>query len=349
MLERVLALDTSDVTRRAKVLVTAAWIRFAQADSAACVRLAETALDLFRQVYDRSGMADALIALGFGYDQLGQDKSDQDAIARAISALQESLALARAIDDQRFVALATYGLGTTASGQGDKAHAFELFSAALAGFEACNDWRSIAWTVNHIALIAAQRGDATQAAAAFERAITIFQMVRDWWSAVQVITHVARMSLQAGRPSDAVQLLAAADAFHSLEGIPLTVTDQAGRAYLHEAARSTLGEQDYATALARGRSIPLETAIAHVLVLIQSGDLARAPAVIQAVPDAVTLTRREREVLRMLVLGLSDRQIAARLSVSPRTIGGHVTNLLGKLDVESRTAAAVHAIRYGLD
>jgi DNA-binding NarL/FixJ family response regulator len=52
-------------------------------------------------------------------------------------------------------------------------------------------------------------------------------------------------------------------------------------------------------------------------------------------------------VLRLLTNGLSDREIAAALFISPRTAGYHVSNLLGKLGVESRTAAAALALRLG--
>lgn len=57
------------------------------------------------------------------------------------------------------------------------------------------------------------------------------------------------------------------------------------------------------------------------------------------------LTQRERQVLLLLTRGQSDREIADALFISPRTVGGHVRNLLGKLGVESRTAAATWAIR----
>ena len=63
---------------------------------------------------------------------------------------------------------------------------------------------------------------------------------------------------------------------------------------------------------------------------------------------AAGLTAREAEVLRLLAQGLSDREIAESLSLSPRTIAGHVTHLLTKLDLEPRTAAAVFAVRHGL-
>ena len=60
------------------------------------------------------------------------------------------------------------------------------------------------------------------------------------------------------------------------------------------------------------------------------------------------LTPREREVLRLLADGLTNRQIAERLVVSHHTVHRHVTNLLRKLGLSSRTAAAAHAVRTGL-
>ena len=60
------------------------------------------------------------------------------------------------------------------------------------------------------------------------------------------------------------------------------------------------------------------------------------------------LTPREREVLRLVTEGLTNRQIAERLVVSEHTVHRHVTNLLRKLDLPSRTAAAALAARLGL-
>jgi ATP/maltotriose-dependent transcriptional regulator MalT len=69
-------------------------------------------------------------------------------------------------------------------------------------------------------------------------------------------------------------------------------------------------------------------------------------SVLRPVPAPVT--RRETEVLRLLAVGLTNRQIAERLVVSEHTVHRHVTNILRKLDVPSRTAAATHAVRAGL-
>ena len=60
------------------------------------------------------------------------------------------------------------------------------------------------------------------------------------------------------------------------------------------------------------------------------------------------VTAREREVLRLLAEGLTNRQIAERLVVSEHTVHRHVTNILRKLDLPSRSAAAVTAVQSGL-
>jgi DNA-binding NarL/FixJ family response regulator len=68
-----------------------------------------------------------------------------------------------------------------------------------------------------------------------------------------------------------------------------------------------------------------------------------------AYPDQLgSITRREREVLRLVARGLTNRRIAEHLVVSEHTIHRHVTNLLRKLDLPSRTAAATFAARSGL-
>lgn len=60
------------------------------------------------------------------------------------------------------------------------------------------------------------------------------------------------------------------------------------------------------------------------------------------------LTEREREVLALMIEGLSNTQIAGRLTVSPSTIKSHVSNVLSKLGVASRTEAVTLALRNHL-
>jgi DNA-binding NarL/FixJ family response regulator len=65
-------------------------------------------------------------------------------------------------------------------------------------------------------------------------------------------------------------------------------------------------------------------------------------------PSARELTSREREILRLLGEGKANKEIARELSISERTARTHVSNILGKLGLTSRTQAAIWAVREGL-
>jgi DNA-binding NarL/FixJ family response regulator len=65
----------------------------------------------------------------------------------------------------------------------------------------------------------------------------------------------------------------------------------------------------------------------------------RAPSTPPALPPAA-LTRREREIAALVTQGLTDRDIATRLVISPRTVNVHVGHILAKLDVTNRAQIA---------
>jgi NarL family two-component system response regulator LiaR len=69
---------------------------------------------------------------------------------------------------------------------------------------------------------------------------------------------------------------------------------------------------------------------------------------IRSAPPGHDLSPREREVLNLVAQGLSNRQIADRLYISPSTVDFHVSNILGKLGVASRTEAVALAVQHGL-
>ena len=70
-----------------------------------------------------------------------------------------------------------------------------------------------------------------------------------------------------------------------------------------------------------------------------------APAVTDSLP---ALTRREREVLRLLADGLSNEEIGKQLFISPETVRTHVRKAMDKLDADTRTQAVATALRQSL-
>ena len=67
-----------------------------------------------------------------------------------------------------------------------------------------------------------------------------------------------------------------------------------------------------------------------------------------AEPDAKALTSREREIVRLVALGLQNPEIARRLSISDVTVKTHLNNVFHKLEVRDRVGLTLYAIRIGL-
>jgi DNA-binding NarL/FixJ family response regulator len=61
------------------------------------------------------------------------------------------------------------------------------------------------------------------------------------------------------------------------------------------------------------------------------------------------LSKREREILRELVTGKNNAQIASDLFISRETVKKHVSSIFGKMGTANRVQAAVEAVRRGLD
>jgi DNA-binding NarL/FixJ family response regulator len=91
---------------------------------------------------------------------------------------------------------------------------------------------------------------------------------------------------------------------------------------------------------ARRGDVHLDPAVARRL----TASLRRGPAT----SPKDLLTDREREILRLVAAGKANKEIAAELVISERTARTHVSNILAKLDLRSRTQAALWAVREGL-
>jgi PAS domain S-box-containing protein len=102
-----------------------------------------------------------------------------------------------------------------------------------------------------------------------------------------------------------------------------------------------------------GKSVPFDYSATanilpgtHLLVLLQREKRPVPPAPSRA-PEGGELTPREREVLRMVAMGMTGQDIAAALVVSPETVSTHVRNIREKLGARSRAHALALALRRG--
>jgi len=114
------------------------------------------------------------------------------------------------------------------------------------------------------------------------------------------------------------------------------------------------GAAGYLLKSARGRDL------AGAIRAIKSGESVLHPNIIAKLlkratvapakehKDSELLTDRESEVLRLVALGMSNKEIADKLSLSQRTIKAHLTNTFNKLNVASRSEAIVKGLQWGL-
>ena len=152
---------------------------------------------------------------------------------------------------------------------------------------------------------------------------------------------LALMAITMGQIEQAVRLLAVADTFPGHSVFRPEFDDAVA------SAREKLSAPAFAAEWETRQYLAWEEVLAEIDTLIAAvsaphGDLRVAP------DDIHGLSPREREVLRLLADGHSNQQIADALCISLRTVTGHVTSILTKLGLDSRTAAAAYAFRHGL-
>ncbi|WP_431677660.1 LuxR C-terminal-related transcriptional regulator [Kitasatospora sp. KL5] len=144
----------------------------------------------------------------------------------------------------------------------------------------------------------------------------------------------------------AAGLAAGRRAWHGWQELEVPYEAARARVLVARACRA-LGDDDTA-------ALELQAARAVFAELGAGPDVARTDSLIQGGPDTDTgasgygLSPREVEVLREVVSGASNRQIATALVISEHTVARHLQNIFGKLGVSSRTAASTFALEHGL-
>ena len=104
--------------------------------------------------------------------------------------------------------------------------------------------------------------------------------------------------------------------------------------------------------------LPADVAAAELRAEVRAGrlDVDAVDAVLGAAGHRISgrrsgpagLTPREVEVLRLLARGLSNKQIAAQLVITPKTVGNHVEHIYAKIGASSRAGAGLFAMQHGL-
>lgn len=185
--------------------------------------------------------------------------------------------------------------------------------------------------------------EGARAAAAFREALRLAVAAQDPWYITFCVIGTAALAATRSDLARATELLAAGITERQRLEMPLRPHVQAALDQILVTLRARLGATAFTGQWDAGRAMPIAAAATAALALLE--DI--APLVAQA-PAPFGLTRRERDVLRLLAEGYSDKAIADALFISRATASKHVATILAKLDVDSRAGAVAMAIRLGL-
>jgi non-specific serine/threonine protein kinase len=333
---------------RVRALGVAARLRGAGGDCVGGLALAKQALALATAHGYAQGEAQALEVIGMLELYVGHNEE-----ARRF--LEQSVAGYRALGQRRLLGHALcqlawvgdFGAFDRDGNPDDLARSTAYCEEALALFRALDQPISVAKALFGLGYLAYRRRDYRYAAEALGESIALRWDQHDLWEMAEPLEDLADVAALTGRAMQATRLYGAVEALRELIGKPIPPAYQAEYERELTISRSALGEETFAAARTAGRALPFDEVIAEALALARDYGRDHEAAPVTA-PGARGLTAREREVLRLLCEGASNRVIAATLSVSVATVKTHVTGILTKLGVDSRAAAIAYAHRHGL-
>jgi predicted ATPase/DNA-binding CsgD family transcriptional regulator len=274
--------------------------------------------------------------------ELGDLARAQGDADQAVAHYEAALAIARRIDDRYGVARNLAGLGRAALLRGDLDAAGGLLVESLTLYTRLEYPSGIAAMLQALALVAWRRGEVEEAAARLRASLELRGRLGHRPGVAACLEGLAMMAARAHRPARAARLLGAAEALREASGAPVPPAERADYDRTVAAAHAALGETMLAAARAAGRSLTLAAAVAEGLT--GGAETATSPRP----RGVVSLTPRERDVLRLIARGATDLAIAEALSISVKTVNTHVANILGKLECANRTAAGAVSVLYGL-
>jgi predicted ATPase/DNA-binding CsgD family transcriptional regulator len=366
-LSRLLAQSSAvDDTVRARALKTLGWISNQLGDWDHALDLIEESLANFRRVEDTMGMIECLTLGGTIGAGPGDDRPASEQEEEAVRLL-ESIDGPDWVQNWKHTQLVLLGRAQQRQNSFDRAEmyfkqAIELQTAR--GYEPGTTHILGSNVIAGIGGIAMVHGDDVEALRHLRRSLELAWQFRNIRSCVRALADISGILTRLGQYADAAKLSGATEALYEQHGYPFSQTVFLHRAWGLSEPWAHKGE-------APGDTQPLRHTFGDVAIPQVAPDTGRLAALwaegrtltlAQAVTEALAfsdphrsttalpkgLTAREIDVLRLIAHGNTNREIARTLSISERTVENHVTHILTKLGMESRTSVAVYAIQHGL-
>jgi predicted ATPase/DNA-binding NarL/FixJ family response regulator len=326
-LERALAADARPSRERTRALAAYSRVLLVQGLPAEVAAPASECLDLARRFDEPPVVADASQILGLSLVYCG-------ARGDGIRLLEQAVALAGRLGSSGPpLALASLMLALVVLFDDDPARTGDLLAQSR---RICRLWGDQWWlgiVLNVSVMVALRLGDVGQAEAFGREALHVRRELNDPVGSGGALELLAWVAADTGQYRRAARLLGAAEGQWRILG---GSAFGAGRWLTEHQARETVMRQAlgaaFDTEFGHGSELALAEAVAYAL-----GERRRP---VQEPPAAGCLTQRETEVAALIAQGLSNREIAAKLVISQRTVESHTEHILTKLGYTTRTQVA---------
>ncbi|MGN9841006.1 ATP-binding protein [Nonomuraea sp. H19] len=323
-LDRLLAADPTPTPARARALLVNARLAVLQSDFTVMAPMLEEVRDLERR-FD-----DAALLAGVDYVAGLAALIQRDPTA-AVDLLGAALDGNRQVDDEMGVVNSLMYLATANSLSGDTDRALAQFEECLTICEGRQENWFRSYTLWLYGIETWKHGDTARAVEMEREAIRLKQPFNDRLGISLCIEALAWMAASEDAERAVVLFGASQESWRSFGG-PLFGYLSGYHDAAEMVARERLGSKRFDVAFHKGTVLAVAEAIAYA---IGEGTPAEKPS-----SEPSPLTKREREIARLVAKGMSNKEIAATLVIAQRTAEGHVEHILCKLGFNSRAQIA---------
>ncbi|MGW8554625.1 ATP-binding protein [Streptomyces tubercidicus] len=328
-LDQALAASSDPSPERTSALRRNAWVALLQGDvDAADAQLAEAA-----EVAGKLGLTkeSAYVTLVEGMKATSSGDIEQAALLTA-----DALSGFRSGDELsgKLLAMSIHGLILGLQGQRERGLALIQEAVDLTARRGEVIWRS--WALLALSFVELDH-DLAQAEAAAREALNLRRRVSAKFLMAFAFEMLAWVSERQGRHVRAATLSGAATTMWRAVGTSPDYFHPVGVAHHQHIGRirTAMGDDRYHTAFQRGCDLSEQAAVDYALETATAADQQR-----QVSGDEADLTPRESQIAKLVSEGLTNREIATRLVIAPRTAEGHVQRILTKLGFSSRSQIA---------
>ena len=328
-LDQLLTAGEASAHTQVRALCLRGWLSVLQADPAAARPWLARAIAAARETRQPGQLSEALSIAANAENQIGNP-------AGAGAFLEEAEAITTGLGDYPATIELVLARTVHAFFGSDINTAMAISSEGMRLSRDAGDLFYLGSMLRNLAAIALTKGDLDEANARAGDALRVARQIDDRIAEHYVLAGLSWHAASSGQARLAARLLGAAEAIGAGAGAKIVGPHAPFHTQAKEAAIQALGAAKFEAEFEAGKRLSRDAAVRLAL-----GESDQSPVAASFGADASPLAKREAEVAALVADGLSNKQIAARLFISERTVDSHIGHILNKLGVNSRSQIAV--------